>query len=281
MKNLINFLINYSVLFLFLILEIFSFSLIVKSQNYQKSVFLSSSNVIVSSMYEGSNSVFEFFKLSAANESLSVENTALKNQIHSLQNKLNALQPKKKDSIRFEIPPEMEYEFISAKVINCSTNKILNYITINKGEADGIKVDMGVISEDGVVGIVKTVSKRFAVVIPLLNPKIEISTKFKRNNYNGSLRWSGVDYRFANLTQIARHVDLIVGDTLITSGLTSTFPEGIPVGKINDFKINEGDPYYRINVKLAVNFRTLSHVKVINYLNYKEQRELENTSVEQ
>jgi len=280
MKNLINFLIQYSVVFLFLFLEIISLTLIVKNQEYQKSVFLSSSNSVVSGMYEWSNSVVEFFKLRAANDNLSEENTSLKNQIINLQNKLSTLKPEASDSVHFRIPPEMEYQFISAKVINSSTNKLLNYITLNKGAIDGIKVDMGVISDEGVVGIVKTVSKRFSVVIPILNPKIEISCKFKRNNYSGGLLWSGEDYRYANLTDIARHVELALGDTIITSGLTSTFPEGIPVGAIEDFKIKESDAYYKIKVKLAVNFRTLSHVKVINYLNFQEQKDLEKKSEE-
>ena len=255
--------------------------MIVKNQGYQKSVFLSSSNSMVSGMYEWSNSVVEFFKLRAANDNLSEENTSLKNQVIKLENKLSTLKPQTKDSIRFHIPPEMEYEFISAKVISCTTNKIQNYITLNKGASDGIKPDMGVVSDEGVVGIVKTVSKKFSVVIPILNPKIEISCKFKRNNYSGGLLWSGEDYRYANLTDIARHVEFSLGDTLITSGLTNTFPEGIPVGYIEDFKIKESDAYYKIKVKLSVNFRTLSHVKVINYLNYNEQKELEKKAEEQ
>jgi rod shape-determining protein MreC len=233
---------------------------------------------MVAEMYEWSNSVVEFFKLRAANDNLSEENTALKNQIIKLQNELSTLRPEKKDSLHFRIPPEMEYEFISAKVINSSTIKLQNYITLNKGAIDGIKPDMGVISDEGVVGIVKTVSNRFSVVIPILNPKIEISCRFKRSNYSGGLVWNGEDYRYANLTDIARHVEFQLGDTLITSGLTCTFPEGIPVGNIEDFKINESDAYYKIKVKLAVNFRTLSHVKVINYLNYPEQKELEKKS---
>jgi len=282
MKNLINFLIQYSVVFLFLFLEVISFTMIVKNQGYQKSVFLSSSNSMVSGMYEWSNSVVEFFKLRAANDNLSEENTALKNQIIKLQNKLQTLTPEAKDSIHFRIPPEMEYEFIAAKVINSSTNKIQNYITLNKGTRDGIRPDMGVISDEGVVGIVKTVSDKFSVVIPILNPKIEVNCKFKRTNYCGPLDWSGEDYRFANLKDIARHVELALGDTLITSGyVKSTFPEGIPVGYIEDFKIKESDAYYNIKVKLAVNFRTLSHVKVINYMNYKEQTDLEKASEEQ
>jgi len=267
--------------FLFLFLEIISFTLIVKNQEYQKSVFLSSSNSMVSGMYEWSNSVVEFFKLRAANDNLSEENTALKNQIINLQNKLSTLKPEASDSVHFRIPPEMEYQFISAKVINSSTNKLLNYITLNKGAIDGIKIDMGVISDEGVVGIVKTVSKRFSVVIPILNPKSDISCKFKRSNYSGGLIWSGEDYRCGNLTDIARHVELTLGDTIITSGFTSSFPEGIPVGAIEDFKIKESDAYYKIKVKLAVNFRTLSHVKVINYLNFQEQKDLEKKSEEQ
>jgi len=255
--------------------------MIVKNQEYQKSVFLSSSNSLVSVIYEWNNSIVEFFKLRAANDNLSEENTTLKNQIINLQNKLITLHPEYTDSVHFQIPPEMEYQFISAKVINCSTNKLQNYITINKGAQDGIKTDMGVMSDEGVVGIVKTVSQRFAVVIPILNPKIQISCKFKHSNYNGSLLWSGEDYRYANLTDIARHVKLSLGDTLITSGLTSTFPEGIPVGDIEDFNIKVSDPYYNIKVKLAVNFRTLSHVKVINYLNYQEQKDLEKSTTEE
>lgn len=254
--------------------------MIVNNREYQKNAFLSSSNSVVSIVYEWNNSVVEFFKLRAANDNLSKENTYLKNQLITLQNELTTLRPKAKDSIHFNIPPEMEYQFISAKVINSSTNKLQNYITINKGTLDGVEVDMGVISVEGVVGIVKTVSQRFAVVIPILNPKIEISCKFSRTNYSGPLKWPGQDYRFANLKDIARHVELSLGDTLITSGLTSTFPEGIPVGNIEDFNIKESDAYYNIKVKLAVNFRTLLHVKVINYLNYNEQRKLEKTSEE-
>lgn len=255
--------------------------MIVREHKYQSSIFLSSSNTVVSGMYEWSNSVVEFFKLKAANENLSEENTALKNELVKLHAELSTVKPEKEDSVRFRIPPEMEYRFISAKVINCSTNKLQNYITLNKGSRDGIKPDMGVVGDEGVVGIVKVVNDKFSVVIPILNPKIEINCKFKRNNYSGPLEWDGSDYRYASLKDIARHVELSLGDTLVTSGFTSTFPAGVPVGYIEDFKIKQSDAYFKIKVKLAVNFRTLSHVKVIDYLNYNEQRELEKKAEEQ
>jgi rod shape-determining protein MreC len=280
MRNLINFLIQYSVLILFLFLEIISFALVVNNREYQKSVFLSSSNSAVSGLYEMNNSVVEFFKLRDANDNLSEENTLLKNELNKLRNQLSTLEPEKNDSLHFQIPPEMEYEFISAKVINNSTNKLQNYITLNKGLRDGIKVDMGVISDEGVVGIIKTVSDKFAVVIPILNDKIKINCKFTKTNYSGPLQWDGLDYRYADLKDIARHVEFSLGDSLITSGFTNTFPEGIPVGIIEDFKIKKSEAYYNIKVKLAVNFRTLSHVKVIDYKNYNEQRTLEKAAEE-
>lgn len=281
MKNLINFLIHHSgLLLLFIILEIISFIMMINSQEYQKSVFLSSSNAVVATLYNWTNSVGEFFKLRNANNQLSSENTDLKNQIIDLQNKLNAFKPSLTDSLNFELSPENEYRFISAKVINNSTDKFQNYLTLNKGSKDGIKPDMGVVSSEGVVGIIKSVSPHFSVVISILNPKIQISCKFKRTDYTGSLVWNGEDYRYANLVDIARHVDIRLGDTIVTSGFTRTFPEGIPVGIVEDYNIKESDAYYNIKVKLAVNFRTLSYVNVINYLNYQEQKQLEEKTYE-
>lgn len=280
MRNLINFLLQYSVLILFVVLASVSFTLVVKNQEYQRSVFLTSSNAMVASVYELNNALVEFFKLRATNEILATENTNLRNEIVQLRNRLSTIHPKVVDSIRFRIPPEMEYSFVSAKVINNSTNKLQNFITINKGKQDGIKVDMGVISDLGVVGIVKTVSDKFSVVIPILNDKIKINCKFKHNNYSGPLNWNGMDYRYASMLDIARHVKFALGDSLVTSGFTNAFPEGIPVGTIADFKIKESDPYYTIKVKLAVDFRTLSYVKVIDYKNYIEQRHLEQVTIQ-
>jgi len=279
MKNLINFLIHHSGLLLFIILEIISFIMMINSQEYQKSIFLSSSNAVVATLYNWTNSVGEFFKLRNTNNQLSSENTELKNQIIELQNKLKALEPSI-TSLNFKLSPENEYRFISAKVINNSTDKFQNYLTLNKGSKDGVKPDMGVVSREGVVGIIKSVSPRFSVVIPILNPKIQISCKFKRTDYTGSLVWNGEDYRYANLVDIARHVDIRLGDTIVTSGFTRTFPEGIPVGIVEDYNIKESDAYYNIKVKLAVNFRTLTYVNVINYLNYQEQKQLEEKAYE-
>ena len=276
MKNLINFLIKYSVVFLFIFLEITALVLISGNKGYQRSVLLSSANRAAGGMYDKS-SHFEFFKLKDANADLAIENTELKNRVTLLENQLASLT----DSTYIAgwskkgIPPEKEYEYIPARVVRNTTHFAQNYLTLNKGSEHGIKPDMGVVSDAGVVGIVQAVSSKFSRVISILNPQTIISTKFKKNNYYGPLMWDGRDYRYASLGDIARHVKFSLGDTLITSGLVKTFPEGIMVGTIDDFDIKESDAYYNIRVKLGVDFRTLTYVKVIKYQNYEEQEDLE------
>ncbi len=281
MRKLIAFLIKYSVVILFIALELLSFGLIVNNNGYQKSVFFSSGNTLLASFYEVSNSVVEYFFLRQANDGLSAENTQLKNEIVNLRNQLQSMTA---DStvrkLKHPIDPQNEIAYIYAKVIHNSTNKMQNFITLNKGERDGIKVDMGVVNEEGVVGIVSKVTEKFSVVIPILNPKMQINSKFKKNNYSGPIVWDGKDYRFARLNDIARHVKFSLGDSLITSGYTYSFPEGILIGTVDDFTIKESDAYYNIRVQLAVNFRTLSHVQVINYLNYEEQHSLEQSVIQ-
>ena len=249
--------------------------MVVRNNGYQQSVFFSSGNTLLASIYSVSNSVVEYFYLKSANDGLALENTTLKNKLVELQNQLEALNPDLENLQKLHISPDKEINYIQAKVINNSTNKMLNFITLNKGLRDGIQQDMGVVNEEGVVGVISGVSEKFSVVIPVINPKIQINSKFLRNNYSGPVHWKGPDYRFANFNDIARHVVFSLGDTIVTSGYSRSFPEGIFIGTVDDFKISDSDAYYHIKVKLGVNFRTLTHVKVINYLNYQEQRNLE------
>lgn len=278
MRKLLLFLSRYSVVGLFLLLETASFALFVSNERYPKSVFFSSSNGVASRLFYLSAYVSDFFKLRSNNEALSEENARLKSQILVLENQVTLARRGQADTTRF-VHPEKELEFIAAKIINNTTNRARNYITLNKGAEDGLRPDMGVVGPEGVVGIVKTVSNRFSTVISVLNPIMQINCKIKRNNYHGPLSWDNRDYRYALLTDIPRHVDLYIGDTIITSGLTSTFPEGIPVGVIENFSIGEGDAFYSIQVKLATDFRRISNVNVIDYKNYEEQKELEEEQI--
>lgn len=150
-----------------------------------------------------------------------------------------------------------------------------NYITIDKGTKDGITPDMGVVSDQGVVGIVSHVSRNFSVILPLLNPKYRLSCKVLGSNYFGSLRWNGRDARFAQLEELARHVEFQKGDTIVTSGYSSIFPPGIIVGTITDFKKQHDDNFYSLDVALATHFDTLTNVRILMNSKQDEQLRLE------
>lgn len=276
MHKLFLFLARYSIVGLFLLLEIASFALFVGNGRYAGSVFFSSSNALIAGLYSVSGRVTDFFKLRSNNEGLSGENARLKERIAVLENDLALARAGLPDTTRF-VQPEQEVAYIPARIIHNTTNRVRNYITLNRGASDGLRPDMGVVGPEGVVGIVQTTSDRFATVISLLNPLIQVNCKIKRNNYFGPLGWDGLDYRYAQLTDIPRHVDLYIGDTIVTSGLTTTFPEGIPVGVIENFTCDEGDAFYHIQVRLATDFRRISNVQVIDYKNRDEQEALESS----
>lgn len=285
MGNIIRFFTKYGIYFWFLLLEVFALILVVNNNSFQKSVFLTSCNKFTSSIYEKNQAITEYFYLGVVNEELAEENVKLKNQLIAAQNKLRGIENDSTRLQHYRIDPEREYIVYPAKVINNSTNKLRNYITLNRGSIDGIRPEMSVISNKGVVGIVKTVSRNYAVVLPVLNPKSNISCKLKaRTSKNdtvglikeiGSLNWDGKDSRFAQMVQVPRHVKLNVGDTIVTSGYSKYFPEGILVGTVEDFTNASDNNYYNINVRLSVNFRTISYVKVMKGLNKEEQEKLE------
>lgn len=272
MKNLINFFIKSSSVFLFLALEIFALFFVYNNKGYQRSVLISSTNVVNGWLAEKSSTVTEYFNLKTTNEKLSEENVVLQNRLKQLELELSDIE--RKNNAWTSVAPEKEYRYLSAKVIRNSTHFVKNYITLNKGSNDGIRPNMGVISNNAVVGIVEAVSPKFSKVVSLLHPISSISTKFKSNDYFGSVVWNGKDYRYAKLNDIARHVRVHKGDTLITSGLVSTFPEGVLVGTVNDFELQQSHSYYDIDVKLFTDFRSLVYVQVVDYLNNEEQEML-------
>lgn len=167
------------------------------------------------------------------------------------------------------------YRFSVARVINNSINLQHNFITINKGRRDGIKADMGVIANGNVVGLVANVSEHFSTVISLLNSRWKISAKIKRNNNFGSLSWDGKDYRRVQLNEIPYHVPVQNGDTVVTTGYSSSFPEGMMIGTISDYSIGTGSNFYRIEVMLAADFENLVIVGLVENKQLNEIKQLE------
>ncbi len=274
MRDLLQLLIRYSNTLLFVCSEGVAILLIVLNNQYQKSAVFSSCNAVAAQMYTLSDNITSYFTLKSDNKQLVEENTILQNRINQLENQLATITDSQ--SMPDYIEADRNLTYISARVINASTNRQHNYLTLNKGLRDGVKIDMGVVNQDGVVGVVCAVSERFSLVIPLLNTDMSVSSKFVRNDYVGSLHWGGQNITQAELYDVARHVEVLQGDTIVTSGLSSIFPANIPVGYVEQTELTDHDAYHHIHVHLAVNFKRLQYVKIIANHNQAEQIILEN-----
>lgn len=271
MRSLLRFLQRNSNFILLVVLEILALILIGRNNEYPRSVFFSSANSAAAKVYQTISNITDYFHLKEQNQALNEENTLLKSQLMQMENKLDTTHLAPVNAIC----SDKNMGYIPARVINCSTNKNRNYLTLNKGEADGIGVDMGVVNKDGVVGIVCTTSKHFSIVIPIVNQALSISCKTK--NCTGPLCWDALDYRFAKLNDIPKHIEVANGDSLFTSGYAAVFPAGIFVGTVDAVKTTDSDAYHNIRVRLATNFRKLDYVQVVYNLNQLEQHTLESS----
>lgn len=259
MRNLFRFILQNHVFLLFLLLEIVSFIFVFNFNRYQKSSFLNTSGRITGMIYESYSKVEDFFRLPAANRQLAEENARLRMLLG-----VSSTTPTLPDSLLLKrTGGENQYRYIAARVISTTVSRQQNFITLDKGLNDGIRPDMGIVTVGGVAGIITHVSPSFSTGLSLLNTRWNVSAKLARNNYFGSLVWDGTDYRRALLNEIPFHVELAVGDTIVTSGYSTFFPEGVLLGTVESFEKEGGDNFYNIRVRLSVDFKSLSWVEVI------------------
>ncbi|MGN0257107.1 MAG: rod shape-determining protein MreC [Bacteroides sp.] len=275
MRNLLNFLIKYNYWFLFLLLEVTSFVLLFRFNRYQQSLFFTSANAMVGSIYETTGQVKSYFHLRSINSDLLDRNLLLEQQLVALQNRL-LQQGMDSASLRsIERVTPSTFSLHEAQVIKNSLTLEDNYITLDKGSADGIRPEMGVVDARGVVGIVFKTSAHYALVISLLNSKSSISCKIAGSDYFGYLKWQGGDVQYAFLKDLPRHAQFNLGDTVVTSGYSTVFPEGIMVGTVDDMQDSHDGLSYLLKVKLATDFGKLNAVRVIERSRQLEQLQLE------
>lgn len=276
MENLLQFIKRFSLLLLFLALETVAIIMLVQFNSYQRSVLFSSANWVSGGFYQVVDAVGGYFNLREVNQSLSAENAALKNEIERLKAQQPAL-VSSTDSMLIATADTtfwQPYSYVAAHVIQHSINKAQNYITLNKGTDDGILPDMGVVSPDGVVGIVKSASRHYAMVIPIINVQSRISCRLDSTQNFGSLVWDASDYRTAILQEVPGHATVKIGETVSTSGFSAIFPSNIPVGKVSDVTLIEESQFLQIKVDLSVDFGKLSEVNVIQFAGNLEYKAL-------
>ena len=274
MRNLLDFLVKYSYWFLFFVLEAVSFVLLFQFNSYQGSVWFSSANAVAGKLYETTSAVESYFQLSKVNTELTQRNLYL-------EQRLCKLEKEKSDSIADStmensllLKSLQPYRLIPAQVVNMKWGRKDNLLTIDKGEADGIKKDMGVVCGTGVVGIVYLTSAHYSIVIPVLNSQSNISCVIQGRGYFGYLHWTGGDISEAYVDDVPRHAHFKLYENVVTSGYSSVFPAGIVVGKILHVYNSADQMSYRLRVKLSTDFGRLRDVCVVDNTALSEQIEV-------
>lgn len=249
--------------------------LIVQFNNYQNAKMFTSANSVAGNLFAAITDVSSYFALKSENAQLLQYNKELNEEIAVLQ----ACLAQEEDSTMAAALPHKASGFFynCATVVNNSLNAVNNYITIDKGTADGVEAEMGVFCHEGVVGIVYTASEHFSVVIPLLNSKSSISCRVKGSDSFCTLQWDGNDTRYSYLVDLPRYTKFEQGDTVITSGFSSIFPADIPVGIIDKTEDSDDGMFAQARVELFTNFATLRKVYIVGNEGRKEQWELENS----
>lgn len=274
MRNLLEFLAKYNHWFVFLILEVVSMVLLFQYNSYQGSAWFSSANAVTGKLYEWDANVETFFSLTKLNQELTQRNAYLEQEVQKLSDSLVSVTKDSSIYHRDQFALLRNYRLIPAKVVANSVDKPGNLMTIDKGSADGIHKDMGVISGTGVVGIVYLVAEHYAIVIPVLNTKSNISCMIQNRGYFGYLRWKGGVSDLAYLEEVPRHAHFKLGDYVVTSGYSAVFPPGVRVGRILHVFNSADGLSYRVQLRLSTDFARLRDVCVIDDAAMKERLEI-------
>ena len=274
MHNLLEFLQKYNHWFLFVVLEVVSFVLLFQYNSYQGSVWFSSANAVTGKLYEWDANVETFFSLTKVNQELTQRNAYLEQQVQQLSEKLTDATKDSSWMHRNQLALLQNYRLIPAKVVANSVDKPTNLVTIDKGSAEGIHKDMGVVCGTGVVGIVYLVAEHYSVVIPVLNTKSNISCMIQHRGYFGYLRWKGGASEYAYLEDVPHHAHFKLGDKVVTSGYSAVFPPGILVGKVLHVYNSADGLSYRVKLKLSTDFAKLRDVCVVDDAIMRERLEI-------
>lgn len=269
MRNLLNFFLRYGSWFIFVFYVVMSLVILFTYNTYHSSIYFSSANIVTSSVYGVSSDITGYFNLRKINQSLEENNARLENEVLNLRHQLAEYRTLTSDSIDFSEAKTPRYDYVAATVINNNVRHPKNYFSINRGSNDGVKVGQGVLDHNGVVGIVNVTGKNTARVISLLNESQRFSVKLKNTDFIGSLVWKGGDPSIAYMEEVPRHTKYHIGDTVVTSGYSLSFPANIPVGTIMNRIKGADDNFYILKIRLSSDFKTLGTVRVIKD-NFKE-----------
>ena len=264
MYNLLRFIKINQFLLLFIIIEGLSISLLLENNSYHANKAIKFSTRYTSFIHNHTSLVADYVALKETNNYLIEENA-----------KLHSLLKNETSFIDSTIIRDKQYIYLPAKIIKNSVSKRNNFITLNKGSKHGINEGMGVITKQGVIGVIHSVSPNYAIAISLLHRRSAIGVQLKKNNHNGILKWKGFNYRSATISDFPNHIPISLGDTITSNSHSVIFPEGINIGTIKNIKKDKDDGFFNISVNLFEDFNQLHYVYVIYSDEAAEQLQIE------
>lgn len=263
MRNLLEFVRKYNHVFLFVLLETVSLVLLFRFNSYQGSVWFSAANSVVAGVNGLYHDALGFVRLREVNTDLTQRNVRLQMEVEQLR---QALATATKDTTLTERLVRQRlagYRLLPATVVSNSAERVHNYLVIDRGTADGVRPEMGVVGGGGVVGIVYLAGPHHSLVIPVTNRKSSISCRVRGQDYFGYLQWDGGGFLNAYVDDIPRYAKVRKGEVVETSGYSAVFPPGIFVGRIRDVRNSTDGQSYRLDVTLGTDFSNLRDVSVI------------------
>lgn len=276
MKNIFIFIRRYFNFLFFLVLQILSLIILIKYNETHEAVYAGAANEITGRINYQYNKVQNYFHLKQNNRLLLEENTRLKNMLG-----INFESP---DSSRIAVLDSMirdtsgrqrKYIWLPAKVVSNTVSQQLNYLTLHRGANQGVKKDMAVIGQQGVVGTVIDVSENFSRVMSLLHRNSKVSSMLKKGNIPGTAEWDGKDPHYLTLRNIPKSVPVAKGDSVVTSSYSANFPSDIMVGVVDEISNDPGSNFLVIRLKTATNFYNIEYVNLVENVQWDEQRRLE------
>ncbi|WP_179351600.1 rod shape-determining protein MreC [Winogradskyella vidalii] len=273
MQQIFNFVIRNKTFLLFLLLFSIALALTIQSHSYHRSKFINSANALTGGVYGTMNSVDQYFNLKTKNDILAEENKLLREQLFNSNASTDSTFIDTTYSTR-------KYKVTIAEVYKNSYTATNNYLTLNKGKNDSIKRDFGVITSNGIIGIIDNTSNKYATVLSILNKLSRINAKLKSTNHIGSLKWDGVSPAYVQLADVSQFAPIKIGDTIETGGESSIFPKGIGIGTIDSFKTDIGGDTHSIQVKLFNDMTNIGTVYILENLDRNEILNLENSTNE-
>ena len=271
MQRLLQFLYQYRSFLFFLLLQGFSFWLFIQNNSYQGAKYFNSTNAFTAFLSQNSHGMANFFDLPKQNQVLAEENSVLREKLNLLANEKFAKQILEKGN------DSSVWEFIPAKVLNNSIFLHNNHITVDKGSVHGVYKGMGVVGTSGAVGQVIAVTRNFSSITSILHGSSLVSSTHKPSNSLCTTAWDGKDPQYANIRYLPRHLTLLRGDTIMTSGYNSIYPAGTMIGTIDRISIAEDDTFYNAQVKLSTAYYELSYVYLANFKMKNQKDSLENS----